>query len=156
MFRPHLDVLTGEQAAKIAGRASQIDMGAGNPSSPLLPHLLVHRGTKGGRPRLFPIDTPERQAVIEQARQLVRTEGASISDPALSLVQAMRRLRYCMERFGITRADLLRVADRFRVPSAKASLDAVREAVRDWPRFGREAGLPADEIRRVGEDLNPL
>lgn len=57
---------------------------------------------------------------------------------------------------GITRADLLRVADRFRVPSAKASLDAVREAVRDWPRFGREAGLPADEIRRVGEDLNPL
>ena len=106
MFRPHLDLLTGEQAAKLAGRASQIVMGTGDSRSPLPPHLLVHRGTKGGRPRLFPIDTPERMAAIEQARQLVRTEGASISDPALSLVQAMRRLRYCMERFGITRAGL--------------------------------------------------
>lgn len=57
---------------------------------------------------------------------------------------------------GITHADLLRVADRFRVPSAKATLDAVREAVRDWPRFGAEAGLPADEIRRVGDDLTSL
>lgn len=57
---------------------------------------------------------------------------------------------------GITRADLLRVADRFRVPSAKASLDAVREAVRDWPRFGKEAGLPAADIRRIEEDLTPL
>jgi len=106
MFRPHLDVLTGEQAARIAGRALPLDVEAGHQGSALHPHLLLHRGTKGGRPRLFPVDSPQRLAVIEQARQLARTEGASIGDPTLSLVQAMRRLRYCMERFGITRADL--------------------------------------------------
>lgn len=106
MFRPHLDVLTADHAARIAGRASHIDGDSGAPGSSMLPHLLMHRGTKGGRPRLFPIDSPERMAAIEQARQLVRTESASISDPTLSLVRAMRRLRYCMERFGITRADL--------------------------------------------------
>ena len=30
----------------------------------------------------------------------------SVSDPNLTLVQAMRRLRYVMERFGITKRDL--------------------------------------------------
>lgn len=106
MFRPHLDVLTWEQAARITGRAIPLDVVAAHQGAALHPQLLVHRGTKGGRPRLFPADSPQRLAVIEQARQLARTEGASISDPSLSLVQAMRRLRYCMERFGITRADL--------------------------------------------------
>lgn len=106
MFRPHLDVLTGEQAASIVGRTLLHGVEAGHQGSALHPHLLVHRGTKGGRPRLIPVDSTQRLAVIEQARQLARTEGASISDPSLSLVQAMRRLRYCMERFGITRADL--------------------------------------------------
>jgi len=31
---------------------------------------------------------------------------ASVSDQTLTLVQAMRRLRYVMERFGITKRDL--------------------------------------------------
>lgn len=100
MFRPHQDVLTSEQSARIAGRAAHHDLDPGQL------HLLVRRGTKGGRPRLFPVDTPQRVAAIDQAHQLARHEDDSIADPALNLAQAMRRLRYCMERFGITRADL--------------------------------------------------
>lgn len=100
MFRPHRDVVDASQAAAIAPTRSPTDLAeAGH-------HLLIHRGTKGGRPRLFPVDTADRQAAIAQARQVVTATEESLGGPTLSLVQAMRRLRYCMERFGVTRADL--------------------------------------------------
>lgn len=57
---------------------------------------------------------------------------------------------------GITRQDCLAVADRFLVPDAKAVLRQVAEAVRQWPVFAQQAGLPEDEARRVERDFVAL
>lgn len=92
MFRPHTDVVSAAQAGKQDGYVAF--------------YLDTHRGTKGGRERLFPIDNAQRLAAIDYARRVTVGIHESVSDPRLSLLQAMRRLRYVMERFGITRAGL--------------------------------------------------
>lgn len=92
MFRPHTDVITAAQAGK--------------PDAGIAFYLDTHRGTKGGRDRLFPINTAQHLAAIDYARRGTVGVNESVSDPRLPLQQAMRRLRYVMERFGITRADL--------------------------------------------------
>jgi serine/threonine-protein kinase HipA len=56
---------------------------------------------------------------------------------------------------GISRADLLTMADRCGVPGAKSILERVASAVAGWPRFASLAGLPAEESDRVGRDLQP-
>jgi integrase len=92
MCRPHADVVTAAQAGK-----SDADTGM---------YLHVHRGTKGGRRRYVPIDTPERQRAVDIARLIAKEENESVSDPRLELVQAIRHLRYVMECCGMTKADL--------------------------------------------------
>jgi serine/threonine-protein kinase HipA len=57
---------------------------------------------------------------------------------------------------GITRADLLAVADRFTVPRPRALLTEVAAAVANWEQFGTDAGLSPEliaEIRSTYEDL---
>lgn len=92
MLRPYTDVITAAQAGK--------------PDAGVAFYLDTHRGTKGGRERLFPINSALRQEAIEYARRVTVGVNESVSDPRLTLQQAMRRLRYVMERFGITRAGL--------------------------------------------------
>ena len=92
MFRPHTDVISAAQAAK--------------PDDGVAFYLDTHRGTKGGRERLFPINNAVREEAIAYARRVALGINESVSDPRLTLQQAMRRLRYVMERFGITRAGL--------------------------------------------------
>ncbi len=50
---------------------------------------------------------------------------------------------------GITRGDLLELAERFAVGTAPAVLDRVREAVARWPEFAEKAGLDAAQIERI-------
>ncbi|THF60387.1 integrase domain-containing protein [Pseudothauera rhizosphaerae] len=92
MLRPHVDVLTAAQA--------------GQPEDGAAFYLDTHRGTKGGRGRLIPIDNALRAAAIDYARKVAVGVNDSVSDPRLDLKQALRRLRYVMERHGITRAAL--------------------------------------------------
>jgi integrase len=92
MLRPHADVLTAVQAGQ-AGCDTAL-------------YLFTHRGTKGGRKRYVPIDTDARLQAIKLAQGLVIGENDSISDPQLTLVQAIRHLRYVMERFGVTKKAL--------------------------------------------------
>lgn len=92
MFRPHTDVISDAQAGKSDGGAAF--------------YLDTHRGTKGGRERLFPINTAVREEAIAYALRVALGINESVSDPRLTLQQAIRRLRYVMERFGITRAGL--------------------------------------------------
>ena len=92
MFRPHSDVISAAQAGKS-------DDGAAF-------YLDTHRGTKGGRARYFPIDNAMRQEAIDYARRVAVGVNESVSDPRKMLEQAMRRLRYVMECFGLTRAGL--------------------------------------------------
>ena len=56
---------------------------------------------------------------------------------------------------GVSRRDLLTLADRFGVPGARGILDRVASAVADWPAFAALAGLPAEEAARVERDLQP-
>ncbi len=92
MLRPHADVLTAVQAGQVGGNTAL--------------YLFTHRGTKGGRKRYVPIDTDVRLQAIKLAQDLVIGESDSISDPQLTLVQAIRHLRYVMERFGVTKKAL--------------------------------------------------
>ena len=92
MLRPHQDVLTAAQAAR--------------PSDGPARYLDTHRGTKGGRARLLPIDSPQREAAVQLACLVAIGRDDSVSDPRRTLAQAERRLRYVMERHGITRAAL--------------------------------------------------
>jgi len=88
----HQDVLTAQQA--------------GRPADGPARYLDTHRGTKGGRDRLLPIDTPQREAAVAEACRVAIGPDDSVSDPRRTLAQAERRLRYVMERHGITRAGL--------------------------------------------------
>ena len=92
MFRPHSDVVSASQAGK--------------PDDGAALYLDTHRGTKGGRARYFPIDNAMRQEGIEYARRVAVGVNESVSDPRKMLEPAIRRLRYVIERFDLTRAGL--------------------------------------------------
>ena len=68
--------------------------------------LEIKRGTKGGRPRFVPIDTPEKRAALEAAKCAVESRSANLGRPGKSLKQNLARIRYVMKKFGITKADL--------------------------------------------------
>ena len=92
MLRPHVDVVTAHQAGK--------------PDASAALFLDTHRGTKGGRRRFVPIEGELAIRAIDYAQRVALRHDDSVSDPALTLVKAIRRQRYVMERFGITRKDL--------------------------------------------------
>ncbi|MBQ1767159.1 MAG: integrase domain-containing protein [Aquincola sp.] len=99
MLRPHVDVATACQAKGDSGSG-------GNDESGAVQYLDTHRGTKGGRQRYVPIDDALCRHAIAYACHVAKGRQGSVSDPNLTLVQALRRLRYVMERFGITKRDL--------------------------------------------------
>jgi serine/threonine-protein kinase HipA len=53
---------------------------------------------------------------------------------------------------GITRADLLQLADRFAVPAATSALSDVLEAVDRWPTFAESAAVGGADIERIAAD----
>jgi serine/threonine-protein kinase HipA len=53
----------------------------------------------------------------------------------------------------IGRQDLLAVADRFQVPSAKTLLKEVRAAVDEWPRYAAEADVPHPRMAEIAKDF---
>jgi serine/threonine-protein kinase HipA len=52
---------------------------------------------------------------------------------------------------GISQADLLAVADRFGIGTARKVIKQVREAVAVWPDFARQAGVNPVETNRILE-----
>lgn len=99
MLRPHVDVATARQAEGASGSV-------GEKASGVAQYLDTHRGTKGGRQRYVPIDDALCRHAITYACHVAKGMQGSVGDPNLTLVQALRRLRYVMERFGITKRDL--------------------------------------------------
>jgi site-specific recombinase XerC len=69
-------------------------------------HLEVKRGTKGGRLRFVPIDTPEKRAALEAAKRCVESKSAHLGRPGKTLEQNLERFRYVMRKFGITKTML--------------------------------------------------
>jgi integrase len=69
-------------------------------------HLEVLRGTKGGRLRHIPIDTPAKRAALDAAKALVAEESHYLADPKRTLIQNLNRLRNVMKKFGVTQEAL--------------------------------------------------
>ncbi|MBI2921540.1 MAG: type II toxin-antitoxin system HipA family toxin [Planctomycetes bacterium] len=57
---------------------------------------------------------------------------------------------------GITRADLLADADRFGIRRPKEILAEVRDALSEWPRFAKKAGLGRVRADRIARDFSLL
>lgn len=71
-------------------------------------NLFVTDGTKGGRARMVPIDTPRKRDLLEQAKEVARrnTRGVLSAKPSQSLRAALKRYYYLAERVGLTKAKL--------------------------------------------------
>jgi serine/threonine-protein kinase HipA len=54
---------------------------------------------------------------------------------------------------GITRADVVEVGDRFRVPSFAEAVARVLEAVSAWPAHAHNAGLPEQVTKQIAGDI---
>jgi integrase len=95
MMLPHQAEVDGKLFLTSDGRAMKYET-----------YLELKRGTKGGRVRFVPIDTPEKRAALEEAKQLVKSETGHLGDPTKSLRQNMRRFKHVCDKFGITKAKL--------------------------------------------------
>ena len=76
------------------------------PSGEARSYLEVARGTKGGRARRVPIDTPAKRAALDAAKALLTSDTQYLASPVRSLKQNLDRLRNVMKRFGVTRQAL--------------------------------------------------
>jgi integrase len=59
-------------------------------------YLDVSVGTKGGRPRAVPINTPEQRALLDEAKGFAVTKDSSTSDPNKSLAQWKNHYYYIL------------------------------------------------------------
>lgn len=66
-------------------------------------YVRVEPGSKGGRERFVPLDSPERIAAIEHAKTVVATRDGHMGDPLGSLKQNMERFDNIMRKFSITK-----------------------------------------------------
>lgn len=69
-------------------------------------YLAVSIGTKGGRDRTVPIDTPERRELIDRAKTYADRRTASTADPGKSLKQALGHYSRVVAKAGLTKAQL--------------------------------------------------
>lgn len=69
--------------------------------------LEVSEGSKGGRPRLVPIETQVQREVVAWAKRVAAKSGSGrIRWPERSWIQAQRRFYHLMEKIGATKAEL--------------------------------------------------
>lgn len=92
-------------------------------------YASILRGSKGGRQRFIPLDTPERLAAVENAKTVVRGNG-DLTRPGMSLKQSLQRFSNVMKKFGLVRSVLGVTAHGLR-----------HEVLLD--EFERQAGRPA-------------
>jgi integrase len=67
--------------------------------------LDVQRGSKNGRKRVVPIETPEQREALDAAKRLCKTRER-LGWPERSLDESVRRYKYLCEKIGITREGL--------------------------------------------------
>ncbi len=94
MFRPHQCVLLFE-ATGLPLHKKKADF-----------YARVKPGSKGGRERFVPLDTPERLAAIEHAKSVLSSHDGHMGNPSRSLKQNMLRFDNVMKKFGITQKQL--------------------------------------------------
>ncbi|TRZ56108.1 MAG: hypothetical protein D4S02_16365 [Rhodocyclaceae bacterium] len=68
--------------------------------------LTISRGTKGGKARAVPLETPEQFETIEWARRVALAAGGRIRWPGTTWKQAQQRFFHFARKLGITKKDL--------------------------------------------------
>lgn len=68
-------------------------------------YLALTVGTKGGRDRVVPIDTPQKRELIDKAKTFAASKLASTSDPTKTLAQVKNHYYHVLRSCGITRAE---------------------------------------------------
>jgi integrase len=116
--------------------------------------LEVARGTKGGRPRLVPIDSPAKRAALDAAKALVASDAQPLADPARTLKQNLDRLHNVLKKFGVTRRALGVTAHGLRHGYAAERYEALA-GVPAPVRAGPPPTAAADRLARlqVAEEL---
>lgn len=68
-------------------------------------NLFVTDGTKGGRARMVPIDTPRKRELLEKAKEIARgnARGVLSAKPGMSLKQAINRYYNLARKVGVGR-----------------------------------------------------
>lgn len=71
-------------------------------------NLFVTDGTKGGRARMVPIDTDEKRALLERAKEIAKgnVRGVLSVKPSMSLRQAISRYYHLARKVGIEKKAL--------------------------------------------------
>lgn len=94
MFRPHSCVVPFE------------DTGLSLDKRTADRYAAILAGSKGGRPRYIPLDTPARIEAVLHAQSLAADRNAHMGRPGDSLKQSMKHFMYVMSKFGITKSAL--------------------------------------------------
>ena len=68
--------------------------------------IYVEKGTKNGLKRHVPITSDEQRAVLAIACRLAKTTEGHIGWESLSLKQAIAKIAYIMQKFGVTKKDM--------------------------------------------------
>lgn len=68
--------------------------------------IMVDRGTKGGRPRLVPIDSEAKREVLDAAKQLLKKPTQNLCRPGKKIHQEIARHYYIVRKVGITAKQL--------------------------------------------------
>ena len=66
-------------------------------------HIQVIAGTKGGRPRVVPIDNEVQRQVLQHVRQACVSTGRSLIPKTHTLKQWLRHVYYVLDTCGVTR-----------------------------------------------------
>jgi integrase len=96
-----------KETVMLKPRLAEVPSGqAADPSGHPGPYLEVLRGTKGGRLRHIPIDTPAKRAALDAAQALVAGDSQHLADPRRTLIQNLNRLGNVLKKFSVTKRAL--------------------------------------------------
>lgn len=68
--------------------------------------ILLERGTKGGRPRMVPVETDKQREVLERAKTFAKTPNASTIPTTRTLKSWRDHYEHLIRKHGITRKGL--------------------------------------------------
>jgi len=77
-------------------------------------------------------------------------------NPAPGKWTCMHQMLINGKTLEMTRDDLFEVGRKFNVRAARRILSEVQEAVRNWPAFAEQAGLPEERVARIADSLPDL
>lgn len=106
-IRPHATVIHGGVTSILAFHATDIgreELRAAVAASGS--GLPIKKGTKSGRFRLLPLDTPEKLDVLRQLQGVVKDHDGHLGWPNQPLKGNARRLSYLAAKHGLTKGDL--------------------------------------------------